>query len=252
MSANQPVFNRDRFLRQAPALFEERISSISNGSLASLPESSPSSRMLSPRSKRFLSGLVNTQQFHDLLERLDDEETMFFHQVMDSFQSEAAGSNMISNQAHVYGTQDQIQTSLQLSERLEEMEHMIPTYLVHRDGNRRRKNVHKETTFEDENAFNFDNDSYMTSFTSMLLRKASPHSKGSNKQQTVNDKNKMSLQELIELERKPWEYCNLFDIQTETVDEDGMETNNTIWELIQLKEALGVKKFRYVIAYSYI
>lgn len=98
VSASQPVFNRDRFLRQAPALFEERKNALSVTAGGQLRSSSTSvefssgtvsgnvlQRIMSPRSKRFLTVLVNTQHFHVLLEKLDSEEVSFFHQIMESF-----------------------------------------------------------------------------------------------------------------------------------------------------------------------
>jgi hypothetical protein len=83
VSSSQPVFNRERFLRNAPALFEQR-----KGSMDNLDSSGRISTFLSPRAKRFLSLLVNTQHFHQLLERLDNESTSFFHEVMDTFESD--------------------------------------------------------------------------------------------------------------------------------------------------------------------
>ena len=138
VSASQPVFNRDRFLRNAPALFEERrgASAAAIQSLGHNPPGSagvggpsvtgtggpgaphtqgsqgmggsstgagglgrqgptppgtsssqqPAQRILSPRSKRFLSNLVNTQHFHGLLESLDGDSVAFFHEVMDAIE----------------------------------------------------------------------------------------------------------------------------------------------------------------------
>jgi hypothetical protein len=231
VSANQPVFNRDRFLRQAPALFEER-GRTTNSPHVSLSEPR-TQRILSPRSKRFLSGLVNTQHFHDLLERLDGEETSFFHQIMDSLQSET--------QAHVYGSQQQIEMAAEMSKSLEEMEHKIPTFHVHRDGNRRMGITSGSSSYEDEDIYQVDDDAYMTSFTSLILKKAEVKPNSSRRQQK-------SLRELMELEKVPWEYCNLFNIKlTAQGGKDSIDTKptqSTIWPKIQLKEAMGDRKFR--------
>ena len=72
VSASQPVFNRDRFLRQAPALFEDKRPTVLIDSNFSSDDRRGSlyQRILSPRSKRFLSVLVNTQHFHQLLVQL--------------------------------------------------------------------------------------------------------------------------------------------------------------------------------------
>ena len=242
VSANQPVFNRDRFLRQAPALFEERRGAKSNPPLSPSSQT-PMQRILSPRSKRFLSGLVNTQHFHDLLERLDAEETSFFHQVMDSFQSE--------NQGHVYGSQEQKKAALELSKGLEEIERVIPTYHVHRDGNRRRTT--NLTSFdEDEDMYHVDNDSYMSSFTSFILKKVDSSSKLRNNGKVTADhvSKKVSLKQMMVLEKKQWDYCKLFDINltgTANGENDADETKfaqSALWSKIQLKEAMGERKFR--------
>ncbi len=245
VSVNQPVFNRDRFLRQAPALFEERIGSISRSPHSPTNEGA-SQRILSPRSKRFLSGLVNTQHFHDLLERLDAEETGFFHQVMDSFQATSEGeAEGISNQAHIYNSRQQIHTAEELSKRLDEIEHNIPTYHVHRDGNRRSSDVRRNTSYEGDDTY-YVNDSYMSSFTSVILKKGNTQSQASRARARSSSsyQQNLSLQQLMELEKKPWEYCRLFDIKLSTSPEKDDEDTNGIWSKIQLREAMGERKFR--------
>ena len=77
----QPLFIHDKFLRYAPALFEERTRGISStkpdGSFVSEKQQTQvtaSQKTLSPRSKRFLSLLVRTQHFQCLLESLEMDE----------------------------------------------------------------------------------------------------------------------------------------------------------------------------------
>jgi hypothetical protein len=99
VSASQPVFNRDRFLRQAPALFEDkRPTALVNSNLSDRTQ-----KILSPRSKRFLSVLVNSQHFHQLLERLNSEESAFFHEVMEAIDGEDSSK---SNLTATYGFPD--------------------------------------------------------------------------------------------------------------------------------------------------
>ena len=245
VSANQPVFNRDRFLRQAPALFEVRGGGTKSSSPRSRAETS-SHRMLSPRSKRFLSGLVNTQHFHDLLERLDNEETSFFHHVMESFQSETDSDlGDSSSQVHIFGSEQQKQTALELSKSLDNMEENISTYHVYRYSNRRRSKNIEKIYDEDDDMYLNNNDGYMSSFTSKLLKKVEPQQSD---EESLDAKNKMSLQQLMELEKRPWEYCKLFDIELKMQSET--ESDDVRWSKIQLKEALGDRKFRYVFMLS--
>ena len=229
VSVSQPVFNRDRFLRQAPALFEER--SIPSSSLDDDIPDNLSQRILSPRSKRFLSGLVNTQHFHDLLERLDNVETSFFHQIMDSFQQENH-EQADSNQMHIFGTPQQNELTLKLSKILDGMENQIPVYHVHRGSS---------DTENDE--FQSQTDICMTSFTSMLLKPSKPPI------QQVNDtENKHSLQQLLEIQESPWQYSQIFNIDLSMFGENNIsETHKlrqTKWPRIHLKEAMGDRKFR--------
>jgi WD40 repeat protein len=126
VSSNQPVFNRDRFLRNAPALFEQRRGSMTGGS------GSRATTVLSPRAKRFLSLMVNTQHFHQLLERLDFDDTAFFHEVMDTYDAE---ENADATSA-IGSPEDAIK---QLCDTLQKVEDKIPTYRVDRYDDMQRK-----------------------------------------------------------------------------------------------------------------
>ncbi len=231
VSVNQPVFNRDRFLRQAPALFEERpipVTSLDENTIGS-----PSQRILSPRSKRFLSGLVNTQHFHDLLERLDNEETTFFHQIMDSFQQDSHEQGN-SNQTHIYGTDQQNELTTKLSKNLDFIENQIPVY-----------HVHRRNSISDNNEFQRQNDICMASFTSVLLKSSN---KPSGQQENTVVK-RPTLQQLLEIQESPWQYLKIFDIDLTAFGDNANAADNlgyTKWPKIQLREAMGERKFRYV------
>jgi hypothetical protein len=77
-SSSQPVFNVDKFLQTAPALFEQQ----RGASTTVNPSIGQSGRVLSPRSKRFLSQLANCRHFHQLLETLDLDQSALFHKIM--------------------------------------------------------------------------------------------------------------------------------------------------------------------------
>jgi hypothetical protein len=130
VSASQPVFNRDKFLRTAPALFENQRGTLPLGGPGNVRGAS--SRTLSPRSKRFLSILVNCQHFHQLLEMLEDDECAFFNEVMYTFDmnEEQEDDRMLGG----YGTSSTDEAAAHLSKALQKVEDKIPTYRVERSG----------------------------------------------------------------------------------------------------------------------
>ena len=235
VSACTPVFNRDRFLRQAPALFEERRPSIS--SMASpTPSSSLSSvsstsgtKIISPRSKRFLSGLVNSQHFHALLEKLDSESNSFFHEVMETFDQIDTDSISCS-----YGSSQQRAAVAQLRDNLDKIEQIIPTYHVH--------NQDAEISNDDiESSYDFAG-GYFTSFTSTMLKPVKSSSRillEKAPDVSSSETKSMSLKELVELDKRRWIYSPIFDISVKTKE----STPSMLWNKIHLKEALGERKF---------
>ena len=251
VSACQPVFNRDRFLRQAPALFEERRPNMagmaSKSNLAetsgAMPSPSPTSKIISPRSKRFLSGLVNSQCFHALLEKLDHEVHGFFHEVMETFQDQDDGGTTACS----YGSSMQRDAVLQLRNNLEKIEQKVPTYHVH--------NHHLDDLIENEDSTYDFAGGYFSSFTSSMLKPAkrelplqipedpSQSSKEETSQSSgerdADSAKPMSLRDLVELDKRPWVYCKLFDINVQT-EKQG---SSVLWNKIHLKEALGERKF---------
>lgn len=155
VSASQPVFNRDRFLRNAPALFEERRTTLQPKRMSSVKTSTKESslrqshRILSPRAKRFLSNLVNTQHFHVLLEFLDHDSVAIFHEIMDIFDRNFEGlnrdasvgihgSNNHTNLAGISSRQLE-QGAKEIYACLEKAEAKICTYRVDRDGDKEKK-----------------------------------------------------------------------------------------------------------------
>jgi hypothetical protein len=251
VSASQPVFNRDRFLRQAPALFEGRKGGISalsadyaGASSTSSPFGTPrsqSQRLISPRSKRFLSGLVNTQLFHALLETLDSDELAFFHEIMEHFDMhEESKSEMPSSLT--YGSSSLTKAAKRLGTSLDLLEEPIPTYHVHRQWGIREMSLDSLEAEDDEFGYNA-NETFFSSFTSQLFQAVNTNPSSND---LIRDQQKfgthLSLQQLVELGKKPWEYRKMFDIN---LFEDGEHGANTIfWRKIHLKEALGEQKFR--------
>ena len=251
VSASQPVFNRDRFLRQAPALFEGRKGAISAlsadyaaGSTTGIPfgtQMSQSQRLISPRSKRFLSGLVNTQLFHALLETLDLDELAFFHEIMDSFDVHEDGKSEMPSSL-VYGSASLNRSAKRLGTTLDLLEEAIPTYHVHRHWGVREMSMDSIEAEDDEFVYD-SNETFFSSFTSQLFQAVNTNPSSND---LIRDQHKLgthvSLQQLVELEKKPWEYRGIFDISLFEDGENGV--NSVFWRKIYLKEAIGEQNFR--------
>lgn len=216
VSASQPVFNRDRFLRQAPALFEDkRPSALSDNSV-----SDRSQRILSPRSKRFLTALVNSQHFHQLLERLSSEETAFFHEIMETIEKEENSPTGVKNQsATSFGSSACEEAAKTIFESLEQVEQSIPTYVIHRPGKRVR-DPEIPWTWEDDSDEEFKIEPYVKSdepfwlfpkekpplipFTHNVLQPILAEK--ANDVASSSGVQALSLEYLVELENNPWKY----------------------------------------------
>jgi len=277
VSASQPVFNRDRFLRNAPSLFEERRDNL--GSMAA-PQ-----RILSPRSKRFLSLLINTQHFHQLLERLDHDDVSFFHEVMETFESP-------EDEAVPRSRFNASQAGQHLSQHLQKIEDAIPTYKVTRKEKKKRTsslNLDWDDEEEDyENAYDASfgefggdldlvqeddyriDDKYVPGgshyyFTHDLLHppvifknppplpEATEEVEGmGNDDQSDSEAGVRSLnmQYLAELEKNPWSYTKVFDIVKSSTDaatpnatpDDVLKS--LIRQKVTLRDAIGERRFR--------
>jgi WD40 repeat protein len=246
-----PVFNRDKFLKIAPALFEERRDGAGvGGALGSSHRTAITSKILSPRSKRFLSNLVNTQNFHQLLETLEDEGdgAAFFLEIMDSFKENSDSKN---------GRNPSDKTNLdktlaKLTRALQKVEDKIPTYRVDKDNG--FDSDDDAVIFDDSDNFDNFNDLVMeppedggiaSSFTEYLLKKI-PIKSGLEKKDSGDDdgedKTALSLEYLDELSKNPWKYEKLFEIP---IDSSGAkEPQFKIKEKVKLRDAIGERRYR--------
>ena len=252
VSASHPVFNRDRFLRLAPALFEGRKGGISaalsadyaGATSASTRFGTPvgtSQRLISPRAKRFLSGLVNTQLFHALLENLGSNELTFFHEVMDTFEVQGEQGKTEMQSSLTFGSSVLKAAAEKLSRSLDTLEDSVPTYHVHRHLGIREMSLESLDT-EDYDFGYIDNETLFSSFTSHLFEVVKSNSAASYQKEGQQTGTHVSLQQLVEQRKNPWKYCKMFDIN---LSEDGDNEYGTIfWRKIHLKEALGEMKFR--------
>ena len=244
VSALQPVFNRDRFLRQAPALFEDkRPSQLTDNNFSDRK----SQKVLSPRSKRFLSVLVNSQHFHQLLERFSN--TYFFHEVMEAIEGEddVAGSTGVptageggslskNNLTTSFGSPACEKAVQSLFQSLELIEQRIPTYRVDRPESKQRKSLPSGTqgstnywTWEDDDSddgfepfvdklgyFWIEKDKEDTGppFTHGVLRPIMEDEGKDDPAATSGEAgvHALSLEYLVELEKNPWRYKSILEM----------------------------------------
>ena len=260
VSASQPVFNRDKFLRTAPALFENQRGNLPLSASSNQRGTTP--RTLSPRSKRFLSILVNCQHFHQFLDTLEDEECAFFNEVMYTFDmnDEQQDDRLLGG----YGAPRSDDAAAHLSKALQKVEDKIPTYRVERQGKKKRRS---ETGWDGEDDMGFSDlaDSHEKerhkrisddTFPFNLLQplcmdpksaSAHSHSKeveddgsiGSN--YSSEGVHKMSVQFLLELEKGNWRYEKLFNFSVETQGETSIVQRR---EKVKLRDAIGERRYR--------
>ena len=263
VSASQPVFNRDRFLRQAPALFEDKRPT----ALIDINYTDRMAKILSPRSKRFLSVLVNTQHFHQLLERLSEEETSYFHEVMDTIEPEEDPATGTKNYFSTsFGTPQCEAASEKLYESLELIEQEIPTYRIDRAGSRRAlgkcaswlDDSDEEFKLEDYGISGIsdtfwldDEDKYPSvSFTHSILQPIMVN-KGQQEPGTAGV-HALSFEYLVELEKNPWRFNNMLvlpawggDDEEEKESKDELILQHIkVLPRVKLRDAIGDQRYR--------
>jgi len=266
VSASQPVFNRDRFLRLAPALFEEKRPSVLPDGISHFAERSQ--KILSPRSKRFLSLLVNSQHFHQLLERLSSEETAFFHEVMESIEAEEDSATGTKSYFSInFGSVACEEATEKLFSSLEGIENEIPTYRVDRERRIYQPGVVHNWELDDEE-FKLDYDLEISNIYlfDSVEKTATPPFTHNMLLPIMVDKNNesglssgeagvhaLSLEYLVELEKNPWRYSNILEMPNTSSISDGeadighskdAELQRLIQQRTKLREAIGEIRFR--------
>jgi len=257
--STQTVFNREKFLKRAPALFIEEPSGGAVGSRANKVKTNR--RILSSRSKRFLSILVNCQHFHQFLETLRSEECSFFHEVMEQWIIKGDESSKSSDVSvfHSSATFDYVRAitllsnSLALEETLPEYEVKLPhssnpngscpeddvledsDYQILSREKRFPRNLLQQIDVSSTADPPIDGDA--TSVASKCVEQQGVHHAS------------LSLQYLVELEKNPWKYDNILDISVPNTSEVVSEViagdqSVLVTEKVKLRDAIGDKKFR--------
>jgi hypothetical protein len=218
-SESQPVFNVDKFLQTAPALFEQQ-----RGASATVSSSTgQSGRVLSPRSKRFLSQLVNCQHFHQLLETLDLEQSALFHEIMGVLKID--GKRKKSQLSDHFSSPDGNKTIDQLNQYMQKREDRIPTYRV------------KRNTNESNNAATTDVLLLRDILQPIVIAGESPEANSGGQEPAEGNVKSLSLEYLVELEKNPWRYNKLFNIEMRESDQASPEK-------VKLREAIGDRRYR--------
>jgi WD40 repeat protein len=252
-----PVFNRDKFLKIAPALFEDRRDAMGVGSALGSRGSSSSNqqKILAPRSKRFLSALVNTQNFYQLLESLEGDCAAFFHEIMDSFED---SDNKPTRGTMDNGMEKKDKTLTQLCKALQKVEDKIPTYRVDKGSGLDDDDdgfVYEDSddgfqdfsVIQDEPDFSSPDDGNITSFTEHMLQKLgmknfSAEGPGDTGEGQEAKMKAASHNFLAEMEKNPWKYKKVFDIPLDNAG--GGEPIVKISEKVKLRDAIGERRYR--------
>ena len=264
VSTSQPVFNREKFLKRAPALFIEEPSGGAIGSRANKVKTNR--RILSSRSKRFLSILVNCQHFHQFLEMLRNEECSFFHEVMEMWIK--GDENTKISDLSVFESSssfDHTKAIQRLSKSLQTLEEKVPVYDVkHIHSNKPNGSCPEDDILQDEDYQILSGDSR---FPRNLLRQiAVSPTEGSDQEGAIKSRAKsspasgghhasLSLQYLVELEKNPWRYGEVLDISIpnfSSSSESAAEVSEVIAgthsvllrDKVKLRDAVGPKAFR--------
>jgi len=243
-----PVFNRDKFLKIAPALFEERRSRGVGNVLSSRSRHS-SQKSISPRSKRFLSLLVNTQNFQQLLESLETDEAWLFHEIMKSFEDASSDGKGNSRSENSVVRSDKLLS--QLGKKLQKIEDKVPTYLVDQTENVDRG------ALEDDDIFYQDDSEWFEGFDNFGVDATAPNAEDTFRSiademlveidhpsapEGSGDPNAISLEYVQKLETTPWKYKPIFDIPiiTDGSNDDPLPSKPKV----KLREAIGERRFR--------
>ena len=229
VASSQPVFNRERFLRISPALYD-------NDSDASL-------HRVNSRCKRFVSMLIATQQFYQFLERLDAEDLSFFHAVMDTFE--------INKSENDYADPLPSLTAL-----LQAMEDDIPTFratktnTIHHLSPQLSEPISTTQTspqwIHSNNSFACTKSDVDESFVRNLLQPNVSDQDQDNSKTTSDSMIKnISIEDYQRITDTPWLYTKVFDITSALNDND--EKKKIVVELIRplplLQAVLGEEKY---------
>jgi WD40 repeat protein len=215
-STTQPVFNVDKFLQNAPILYEEQRGATANAS---------SRQILSPRSRRFVSILVNCQHFHQFLESEQHAEKRFFHHVMSELNAFGAKKDFLAVKRVL--SLDAQKTIDLLRNTLQRLEDRTATYSV-----RRVEGVSLPISSSAESLFL---QRFPIDILSPIQTASEANSSGTS---DVDGVNHISLEYLVELEKNPWRHQQLFAVESATV-----EAFSSVALKVKIRDAIGERRY---------
>ncbi|GAX11774.1 hypothetical protein FisN_7Lh156 [Fistulifera solaris] len=218
-SSSQPVFNVDKFLQIAPAMFEEQRGYSSKLHFRGEPSTQ---KVVSPMSRKFMSTFVNCQHFHQFLELVNDDRLALFHDIMEVWK---AGR---SQKDTLFQPLDYDTVVSRLSKTLKKREDKIPTFRI-------LKNIDDKIELEPKSGtkrFPFD----------LLHHLVVDDASANDDNLPLSDGVKqVSVAYLVELEKNPWRYRSLFSID---IEDPVVARTLFISEKIKLRDAIGERRFQ--------
>ena len=227
-SSSQPVFNGDKFLQTAPVMFEDQRGATASSTHGPGDSSIHSQRVISPRSRRFMSLFVNCQHFHQFLEMLENEQMYVFREVLNLTKS--TGSRRDGSLTGKLLSLDKDRPVTKLSKKLQKLEDKIPTYRVtpaRASGNERIDVC--SVGAEGSSRFPVD-------LLQQIVLSEDPNDGPSGSGDGVKQ---IDLQYLVELEKNPWRYQPILN-----VDLSKNCRSHLAPERIKLRDAIGERRYR--------
>mmetsp|Transcript_36581 Transcript_36581/g.40846 ORF Transcript_36581/g.40846 Transcript_36581/m.40846 type:complete len:2363 (-) Transcript_36581:201-7289(-) len=240
------VFNRDKFLKIAPALYEEKRIIGTGPNIHAFDKT----KVISTRSKRFVSMLVNGQNFQQLLESLESDDETFFHEIMETFDESTSDSKSLKRASSgESGSSQAVKGVGFLIKSLQKKEDKIPTFCIEKGGNINSgddgedeillSSIYDENEFDDLDDILYHDtdimqleDQIISKFTTSVL---SPIDIVSTVSSSDPNKQALSMEYLTKLETTPWQYNPLFNISIQDIE---------VNDKVKLREAIGDRRFR--------
>jgi len=214
VASSQPVFNRDRFLRISPAVKQD--------------DHAGAHGHRDARAKRFMSVLLNTQHFHQFLERLEHEDAAFFHEVMDLYEMEHDN------------IQEYFDPVSELTSSLQKMEDVIPTYRYSPSDKGKKSSgwmMGRSDSFS--SLPTIMSHSKTGSFAHNLLQPISSATSSRPETSSVGDSvvKMISLEMFEKISETPWVYSKVFD------GENNANKSTLLRPPVSLRAALGEERY---------
>lgn len=233
------VFNRDKFLKNSPVIYEEK-------------ETFEKSKGILTRSKRFLSMLVNGQNFQQLLENLESDEAALFHKIMEAFDELKSNPKSLkkSSSGELSSSSAEIGVGC-LMKFLQKMEDKVPTFCIESEGSINNSGDDSDdemltSSMYDMKEFDDSDDMlyYETDLSELKERNIPNFTTGilapikiESAVSSSSDPNKqaVSMDYLTKLEKTPWQYSPLLNVPIHNIK---------INDKIKLREAIGDRRFQ--------